>query len=471
MNESASQSRLVTLIVAAALFMEMLDGTIIAVALPAMARSFATDPVFLTIGITSYLLTLAVVIPTSGWLADRYGSRNVFAVAIVGFTLASLLCGISDNLMQFTAARVLQGACAALMSPVGRLAVLRATSKKDLVKAIALITWPALIAPVIGPPLGGFITSTWSWRLIFFINLPIGLIGACLVLLYIPNHRSESRRPFDLVGFALTALALATLIAGIELLAHGGAGWTTVVALFASGIAAGIWAVHHVGAASHGLVDLTIFRVKTFAATNLYGGIFSRLTGGAMLYLLPLFFQIALGLDPLAAGLMALAYALGNIAMKVVTTPVLRVLGFRRVFLVNGVLVGGSILACVTLSPATPEVYTIGILFLAGCFRSMQFTSLNTLTFADIPDDQRSSATTVSAMTHQLATALGVAVAALALNISLTAREGVMEALGVFDFRAAFAVIAVIAFIAILPFIFLERDAGAEVSGHRHSSP
>jgi EmrB/QacA subfamily drug resistance transporter len=467
MSEPASHSRLVPLIVASALFMELLDGTIIVVALPAMAESFATDPVLLTIGITSYLLTLAVVIPTSGWLADRFGVRTVFASAILGFTLASLLCGISEDLWQFTAARILQGACAALMSPVGRLAVLRATPKKDLIKAIALITWPALIAPVLGPPLGGFIASTWSWRLIFFVNLPIGLIGMILVLIYIPNHRSKSRRPFDLVGFVLTALALVSLIAAIELLAHGGAGWRTIAFLFASGIVIGVWAIRHIGARTDRLVDLSVLRVKTFAATTLYGGILSRLTGGTMLYLLPLFFQIGIGLNAFAAGLMVLAYAFGNIAMKVVTTPILRRFGFRRVLVVNGLLTGLSILTCAALSPGTPLVIAVGLLFAAGCFRSMQFTCLHTLTFADIPDGQRSSATTLSSMANQLSIGLGIAIAAMVLNLNSSIRDGAAKLLGAVDFRIAFAVIALAAFLSILRFLALEPKAGAEVSRHR----
>lgn len=469
MNEPAPNSRLVALIVASALFMELLDGTIIAVALPAMAESFATDPVVLTIGITSYLMTLAVVIPASGWLADRFGVRTVFAAAIAGFTLASLLCGISETLWQFTAARILQGACAALMSPVGRLAVLTTASTKDLIKLIALITWPALLAPVIGPALGGFIVTTWSWRLIFFVNLPIGLIGTFLVLRYVPNHRGAIRRPFDSMGFVLTALALASLIAAIELLTHSGMGWMVVGTLFAVGTAAGAWAIRHIGARTDRLVDLTIFKVKTFAASTLQGGALFRLTGGAMPYLLPLFFQIGFGLDAFAAGLLVLAYAFGNIAMKVVTTPVLRRFGFRRVLVVNGVLTAFSILACVALSPSMPEAITIGVLFLAGCFRSMQFTSLNTLTFADIAGTQKSSATTLSAMIHQLSTGLGIAVAALVLNLSVSLRGGADASLGAIDFRVAFAAIAAIAFVGIIRFLFLEPGAGAEVSGHRRN--
>lgn len=465
MTEPAPRSQLVALIVAAALFMELLDGQIIAVALPTMAESFGTDPVVLTIGITSYLMTLAVVIPASGWLADRFGVRTVFATAIAGFTLASLLCGISENIYQFTAARIFQGASAALMSPVGRLAVIATASKQELIRVIALITWPALLAPVIGPPLGGFLASTLSWRWIFFVNLPIGLVGIALALIFVPNFRSADRRRFDLIGFVLSAVALACLIAAVEFAGHGGAGWPVIAALAACGSIAGFAAIRHIGRGSERLVDLTTFKVRTFSATTLTGGLLFRLTGGAMPYLLPLFFQIAFGLDAFAAGLMVFAYAFGNIAMKVVTTPILRRFGFRRVLIVNGLLTAVAIYACVWITPSMPVV-TLAVLFVAGCFRSMQFTSLNTLTFADVADSQRSSATTLSAMFQQLAVGLGVAVAAMALNI-ISAARGEAEALSLVDFRGAFIVIGTIALVGVVRFLFLDRNAGAEVSGHR----
>ena len=468
MSKAAPNSRLVALIVASALFMELLDGTIIAVALPAMAESFATDPVVLTIGITSYLMTLVVVIPASGWLADRFGTRSVFALAIAGFTIASFLCGISETLWEFTAARIGQGACAALMSPVGRLAVITTAKKTDLIKVIALITWPALLAPVIGPPLGGFIAETWSWRLIFFINVPIGLVGTFLVLRYVPNHRSDARRKFDIVGFVLSALALASLLAGVELVTHGAAGWVVAAFLTTVGVIAGIGAIRHVGARTDRLIDLSIFRVKTFATTTLHGGLLFRMTGGALPYLLPLFFQLGFGLDAFSAGLMVLAYMFGNIAMKVITTPVMARFGFRRVLIFNGMLAGFSILACVMLEPVTPIAITAVILFLAGCFRSMQLTCLNTLMFADIGDRQKSSATTLSAMIQQLAIGLGVALSAMVLNMSVWMRGGEPGSLGVFDFHIAFAAIAAIAFASIVGILFLAPTAGADVSGHRH---
>ena len=466
MSDAAQRSRLVALIVASALFMEMLDGTIIAVALPAMAGSLGTDPVTLTIGITSYLLTVVVVIPASGWLADRYGVRTVFATAIAGFTLASLACGLSDNLWQFTAARILQGASAALMSPVGRLAVLRNTEKKDLVQAIALITWPALVAPVVGPPLGGFISETLSWRWIFFVNLPIGLAGILLVLRFVPNHKASELRRFDATGFLLTALALAALIAAFDLATHGGVGPVIVAGLFAGGLAVGFLAVRHISARPGRLVDLATFRVTTFAAATLHGGILFRITAGAVPYLLPLYFQIGFGLDAFAAGMMVLAYALGNVAMKVVTTPVLRRFGFRRVLVFNGLLAALGILACAALTPATPEVLSALVLFAAGCFRSMQFTSQNTLMFADIPDALKSSATTLSTMVHQLSVGIGVALAALILNSSAAFRHDGSALPDSVDFRVALAAMALIAFVSMWRFLFLDPAAGAEVSGH-----
>lgn len=466
MTDAASKSRLVALVVAAALFMEMLDGTIIAVVLPAMAASLGTDPVALTIGITSYLLTLVVVIPASGWLADRYGVRTVFATAIAGFTLASLACGLSETLWQFTAARIVQGASAALMSPVGRLAVLRNTEKKDLVRAIAFITWPALIAPVLGPPLGGLIAETLSWRFIFFVNLPIGLVGILLVLRFVPNHKTGDKRPFDVIGFGLTALALAALIVGFDLATHGG-GPAVVAALFVAGLGLGLIAVRHIGARSDRLVDLATFRVTTFTAATLHGGALFRITAGGVPYLLPLYFQIGFGLDAFAAGLMVLAYALGNVAMKTVTTPVLRRFGFRRVLVVNGLLAALAILACAGLTPGTPEAVSVLVLFAAGCFRSMQFTSQNTLMFADIPDALKSSATTLSSMVHQLSVGIGVALAALILNLSAALRDGAGGTPETADFRIALASMALIAFVSMWRFVFLHPDAGSEVSGHR----
>ncbi|TIM64318.1 MAG: DHA2 family efflux MFS transporter permease subunit, partial [Mesorhizobium sp.] len=404
--------------VAVAFFMQLLDSTIISTSLPQMGESFGVPAVAMSIGITVYMLTMAVFVPLSGWLADRFGARNIFLVEIALFTLASIACGISQNLTQFVAARAVQGLGSALMTPVGRILVLRNASKSELLNATALITWPALFAPVIGPVLGGFITTYLSWHWNFFINIPLGAAGLALVARFIPGDRASETRPLDWPGFLVTSAALASMLYGLERIAHPQDGALPTVALLGAGVLIGWLAVRHLARAKNPLLDLAAFKVQTFAISTLSAGTIFRVSINATPFLLPLLFQVGFGLRPVDAGMLILAYFLGNLGMKTVTTPTLKRFGFRSVLVVNGVIASLSIMACAAISPQTPQALVVALMLIAGLTRSMQFTALNTLAFADIASAQRSSAATLSSMLQQVAMLFGVAVAAALLNLS-----------------------------------------------------
>ncbi|MER9162574.1 MULTISPECIES: DHA2 family efflux MFS transporter permease subunit [unclassified Mesorhizobium] len=461
---TATNARRVALIVAIAFFMQLLDSTIISTSLPQMGASLGVSAVAMSIGITVYMLTMAVFVPLSGWLADRFGARNIFLLAIVLFTLASLACGLSQTLTQFVAARVVQGLGSALMTPVGRILVLRNASKSELLNATALITWPALFAPVVGPVLGGFITTYLSWHWNFFINIPLGVIGLALVARFIPGDRVADPKPLDWPGFFLTSAGLALLLYGLERIAHPEDGVLPTALLIVAGIVIGWLAVRHLRRAPHPLLDLSSFNVLTFAISTLAAGTIFRVAINATPFLLPLLFQVGFGLSPVDAGLMILAYFLGNLGMKTVTTPTLRRFGFRSVMVVNGIIASASIMACGAISPQTPQALVVALMLIAGLTRSMQFTALNTLAFADIDAAQRSSAATLSSMLQQVAMLFGVAVAAAILNLSQIVRD--RPALDLVDFRIAFLAIGAIGLVAALRFLVLPPSAGAEVSGH-----
>jgi EmrB/QacA subfamily drug resistance transporter len=456
----------ITLIVAAAMFIEMLDGSIIVTALPKMAQSFHTTPTALSLGVTAYMLTVACLVPLSGWMADRFGSRTVFCSAIASFVLASVLCATSVDQTGFVVARVLQGAAAGMMSPVGRLMVLRTTEKKDLVAAIAVTVWPALIAPVIGPPLGGFITDMFGWRWIFLINLPLGIVGLYFAWRLMPQQKSEVRRPFDTLGFLLTAGALATLISGLDRIGTGG-GLASCALLIMIGLALGVVAVGHLRRAEHPVVELDAMRVLTFRSVNLAGGL-ARVAIHATPFLIPLMYQEAFGMSAFSAGLFVLAYMGGNLAMKMVTTPLLRVFGFRDLLVVNTALVGLTIMVLALIGPGMPFIVAAAMLFVCGAARSMELTSLTTLVYADVDDSLRTGANTLATVITQLSGSLGVALGAAVLGGSSALRK--VNSLELIDFRFAFVVMGLMAFPAAIAFARLPRDAGAEVSGHRRSA-
>ena len=404
-------------------------------------------------------MAAAVLVPTAGWVSERFGTRNVFAAAVGVFTLASLLCGLSPTLWTFVAARVLQGAAAAFMSPVGRLVVLREAPRNRIIESLGMIVWPALIGPVIGPPLGGLITTYSSWRWIFFINLPIGLMGLWLVLRFIPHHAPEKRQRFDVVGFLYTATALVALIEGLSLLAESPNARLGGLALAGAGGLLAVLAMRHVRGHDAPLVDLQACKEPSFVLSTLTAGLLGRVAINATPFLLPLMFQIGFLDSPFKAGLMLLIYMGGNLGMKVGTTQLLRHFGFRTVLVGNGLLWACGIAACSLLSPAWPLAGIGLVLVFAGMTRSMQFTALNTMAFADIPQAARTGASTMATMMFQIASALGVAVATVALSTSqtLSGSPHLTQA----DFEAALLVCAVLMAGSALWLLRLPHGAGA----------
>ena len=456
----------VTTLIAGAFFMELLDGTIIATALPQIARSFHVGPVSLNIGMTAYMLTLAVFIPISGWVADRFGSRSVFASAIGIFTLASVLCGASSTLRQFILMRILQGIGGAMMVPVGRLIVLRTAPKDKLTQAIAYITWPGLSALVIGPPLGGFITTYFSWHWIFFLNLPIGILALILALRWIENVHADQVHPFDWITFLLGGFASAGTVYAMESLGGEAPHWQLPAAILALSLFSGVLAVliarRH---PARSLIDFESLKLKTYSL-SIYGATAFRISVSVLPFLLPLMFQLTFGLSAFQSGLYLLALFAGDISMKALVIPVLRLFGFRRVLIVNGLITVASIALCATFSPTSPPALILLILFLHGAFRSMEFTCTTTLAYADIPAAHISRANGFLSAIMQLGSGMGVAVGAITLRLVAHARGHSAAAPQLRDFQLAILIVAILALGPVLDSLGLPPDAGASTSGH-----
>ena len=452
------------LLVAGAFFMEFLDGTVIATALPDMARDFGVTAVELNIGISAYLITLAVLIPASGWIADRFGARAIFPLALAIFTLASVFCGLSTEVHIFVAMRILQGVGGALMVPVGRLAVLRTTPKHQLIKAIATLTWPALVAPIIGPPLGGFITRYASWHWIFFINVPLGLAAIILSLRIIPDIRETERRSFDLSGFITTSVAMVSLVTAMERLGDRQPQIWPTLALAALGFGCLLYSIRHFRRAAAPMVRLDALQVPTFRVT-MYGGSLFRASISAVPFLLPLLFQVGFGMDPFHSGLLVLAVFVGNLTIKPATTPLIRWLGFRRLLLINGALNVCSLLACALLTPQTPVWAIMLILYLGGVFRSIQFTGVSTLAFADVPAAQMSDANTLFSTASQLAVGLGITLGAIGIRLGEQVGDWLhLTELPGISFRLSFVFIALICLVGMIDSLHLAKTAGSSVS-------
>ena len=447
------------------MFMQNMDSTVIATALPVIAVSLGESPLRLNVAITCYLLSLAVFVPISGWVADRFGGApRVQRPLIVVFTLGSIGCGLSHSLPMLVLSRIVQGMGGAMMVPVGRLVLLKIVPRSELVRAMSYVSLPALLGPVTGPPLGGFIATYGSWRWIFFINIPIGVIGLVLINLFIEDFRDTGSRPFDFRGFVLTGIGLASLAFGFETIGRGAVPAAVTVGLLAAGLICVTLYVRHARRVEFPVIDLTLMRIPTYAAATI-GGFLFRMGLGALPFLLPLMLQVGFGLTALNSGLLTFASAAGAMTMKIGVGPIIRAFGFRTVLVGNAVISAGFLFVYAFFQPSTPHVVIFAALLAGGFFRSLQMTSINSLGYADVPGPMLSRATSLTSMCQQLSQTAGVATGAMLLYLLLAARgESHLTPL---DFSLAFAGVGVVGMVSVPFFLRMSPDAGAEVSGRR----
>ncbi len=455
--------RVTALVIASALFMQQLDGTVLTVALPTMAHDLGHPAASLSLALTSYLLALALFIPASGTLADRFGSRTIFCSAIGLFLLGSVACAQATSLPMLVAARFLQGIGGAMMVPVGRLVLLRSVAKEDMVKALSWLVMPALAGPILGPPLGGFIVTWADWRWIFYLNLPIGILGAVGAWLLVPEVRGDARARFDLAGFFLSGAALGCLLFGLELGSRPGTGgWG--IGLLLAGLLLGVGYVRHARRVVDPILDLTLMRVPTFRLSVVAGSL-TRITQGAHPFLLPLMFQLGFGLSAATTGAITMAGAIGALAMKTLAPRILRRWGFRRSLIVSGVASSIGYAICAFFRPDWPTAAIVAVLGLAGFFTSFQFTGYNAIAYADIGKRRMSAATSFYATFQQLTLSLGICTAAAVLGVGSLLEGRADPTLRTFSL--AFLTVASISLLALAWNRRFDAAAGAEMSGHK----
>jgi EmrB/QacA subfamily drug resistance transporter len=459
-DEAKPFSSLVPAIIGAANLMMTLSATVIANALPAMGRAFHVDPVQLNTTISVYMLSLAVFLPVSGWAADRFGAKRVFLIAIVAYALACAACGFATNLLELLLARAAEGAAGALMGPVGRLVLLRTTPKHDLVRAMSVLTMPSLLGPVIGPPIGGFIVTYFSWQWIFFLNLPIAVLGLILVSRYIAEIKEEEAPKLDWIGMILSGVGLAAVVFGFEGLGRSGLPLWQTPTLLGGGIGFLLLYAWHASHTPHAILDLKLFRIPTFYA-SIVGGTFMRMGVGATPFLLMLLLQVAFGMSAFQAAMLTFASAAAALVMKTSAPPILARFGFRNTLTVNAVIVGFTFMAYAVLTKSTPHWLIYMILLTGGFFRSLQFTALNGLGFADIDQPQMSRASTMSAMGQRLAQSIGIGFAATLLRLFQGSAHKVTAA----TITPAFLIIGAVALMSAGFFFVLPQDAGASLNG------
>lgn len=443
-----------------------MDVTVIATSLPALARDLGQDPITLKLALTSYVVSLGVFIPISGWVADKVGARTVFRSAMVTFMTGSILCALSNSLLTFVAARFLQGIGGAMMVPVGRIIIVRSVSKTELVRAISYLTLPSLLGPVIGPPLGGFITTYFHWRWIFLINVPMCILGLYLAGRYIQNFRESEAAPLDMKGFLLTAVGGGVAMLGFSLIGNSLVPQVWPVIMCVSGSVALTFYYRHAMQAAHPLLDLRLLNIPTLRASVLGGSLF-RIGLGAVPFLLPLALQEGLGLNPFQAGTITCASAFGAMFMKAMASVALRRYGFRMVLMVNAVFAGMAIASYGLFSSHTPYYIMLLAVLLGGFFPSLQFTCLNSIAYADISSRDASRATSIASVVQQLSLGMGVTIAGLVLQISnyLQGHVTIVEA----DFWPAFLVVGLFSVASVPITARLPKNAGRELTHGKHA--
>jgi len=454
--------RTIALIVGAALFMEMLDSTILATALPSMARELGVSAPSLSIALTSYLISLAIFIPVSGRIADRFGARTVFRGAIITFVAGSILCSLSNSVAFLVAARFLQGIGGALMMPVGRLILMRSVEKRDLISATSWVLIPAVVGPILGPPLGGFIVTYLNWRWIFYINVPIGILGVALVTLFIADSRGEVPERTDFIGIALSSLSLGLLLFGFELASHDGELYTAL-GLIATGALLGLAYIRHARRVRDPILDISLMKIPTYG-TSVIAGAITRVCQGAHPYLLPLMMQLGFGFSALQSGLLTFATAIGAILAKPIAPAMLRRFGFRDTLVLNGFFASGGYAICGLFRPGWPLPAMFAMMVLSGFFMSLQFTGYNTIAYDEIPPERMGSATSFYTTFQQLMLSIGICAGAAALQGAMVLRGHHMPQFA--DFTAAFWVVAAVSLSATIWNARFSHEAGREISGH-----
>ena len=462
-NSSPTTKRYLPWVVATALFMEQLDSTIVNTGIPAIAASLNVTPLSLKAVVTSYILSLAVSIPISGWLAERYGTRRIFMLAVGLFTVSSVLCGLAVNSTMLIAARVPQGIAAAMMMPVGRMAILRTFPKAELLQAMNFVIIPALLGPLLGPTVGGLIVHWFTWREIFFVNIPVGLLGLWFAKNYMPNFQSEERRPLDVRGLVLFATGAGLLSWLLEVFGEVNLSAGAMAMLLAVSVGLLVAYGWHAGRVPHPLLRLSLFATRTFRVSVL-GGFATRLGVGGMPFLLPLLYQLGLGLPAWQSGLLMMPAAIAAMAMKTLAAPMLRRFGYRQVLIVNTLLVATAIASYSLVGPSTPIIVIVGMGLAMGLFNSLQFSSMNSMAYSDINAEDTSMASTMASTLQQMSLSFGLAFGSLTTayflgDLPQSDRVAVTSSL-----HHAFLALGVLTLVSSAAFWSLRPDDGESVS-------